>query len=262
MPLLMYAARSGGIFHALRRKKVPLKGLSPTFSPQTGMRNTSVFCLCNKNGGPSRYKGGFYMASYTQHYQLHQWEPSDDFLRSDFNDDFKKIDTAIKTTEQTLQTNFNGEVSRLDTALSAAQQTLQNNLNTQVTRLDTALSTAQQTLRNEFNGNLEKTNAALETVRALAAKKTEIVFGSYVGDGELYRTINLGFTIKWVFVYPAREDGLNSQSGLAAPGFPSQSEGSYFPVVVLGTTFQVCCEGSGGSFTNYPDKKYNYIAAK
>lgn len=43
------------------------------------------------------YKGGFNMASYTQHYQLHQWEPNDNFLRTDFNGDFEKIDTALGT---------------------------------------------------------------------------------------------------------------------------------------------------------------------
>lgn len=35
------------------------------------------------------------MANYTEHYQLHQWEGSDAFLRTDFNEDFKKIDTAL-----------------------------------------------------------------------------------------------------------------------------------------------------------------------
>lgn len=35
------------------------------------------------------------MASYTSNYGLHQWEPGDDFLRTDFNADFQKIDTAI-----------------------------------------------------------------------------------------------------------------------------------------------------------------------
>lgn len=35
------------------------------------------------------------MANYTEHYQLHQWEGSDPFLRTDFNEDFQKIDTAI-----------------------------------------------------------------------------------------------------------------------------------------------------------------------
>ena len=35
------------------------------------------------------------MASYTEHYQLHQWVPEDDFLRTDFNEDFAKIDAAL-----------------------------------------------------------------------------------------------------------------------------------------------------------------------
>ena len=35
------------------------------------------------------------MANYTEHYQLHQWEPEDPFLRTDFNEDLQKIDVAI-----------------------------------------------------------------------------------------------------------------------------------------------------------------------
>ncbi len=35
------------------------------------------------------------MANYTQHCQLHQWEPEDHFLRTDFNTDFQKIDTEL-----------------------------------------------------------------------------------------------------------------------------------------------------------------------
>ena len=36
-----------------------------------------------------------HMATYTANYGLHQWEPGDDFLRTDFNADFQKIDTAL-----------------------------------------------------------------------------------------------------------------------------------------------------------------------
>lgn len=36
------------------------------------------------------------MASYTEHYQLHQWEPEDPFLRTDFNEDLEKIDAALE----------------------------------------------------------------------------------------------------------------------------------------------------------------------
>ena len=35
------------------------------------------------------------MANYTPNYQLHQWEPEDPFLRTDFNQDLSKIDTAL-----------------------------------------------------------------------------------------------------------------------------------------------------------------------
>ena len=35
------------------------------------------------------------MAKYTEHYQLHQWEPEDPFLRTDFNEDLAKIDQAL-----------------------------------------------------------------------------------------------------------------------------------------------------------------------
>ena len=44
------------------------------------------------------------MASYTTNYQLHQWVPEDDFLRTDFNEDFAKIDAAIKGVETAANT--------------------------------------------------------------------------------------------------------------------------------------------------------------
>ena len=52
------------------------------------------------------------MASYTQNYQLHQWEGSDAFLRTDFNEDFKKIDSALNSLAdkvvQTVSGNYVG----------------------------------------------------------------------------------------------------------------------------------------------------------
>lgn len=36
------------------------------------------------------------MAQYTENLGLHQWEPEDNFLRSDFNEDFAKIDAAVR----------------------------------------------------------------------------------------------------------------------------------------------------------------------
>ncbi len=39
------------------------------------------------------------MASYTPHYHLHQWEPEDKFLRTDFNEDFAALDAALDRAE-------------------------------------------------------------------------------------------------------------------------------------------------------------------
>lgn len=41
------------------------------------------------------------MSAYTKHYQLHQWDPQDPFLRTDFNQDLSKIDTALGTLSAT-----------------------------------------------------------------------------------------------------------------------------------------------------------------
>ena len=43
------------------------------------------------------------MATYTSNYQLHQWVPEDDFLRTDFNEDFQKIDAGIAAALTTAQ---------------------------------------------------------------------------------------------------------------------------------------------------------------
>ena len=44
---------------------------------------------------PRQGKGGIDLATYTANYGLHQWEATDDFLRTDFNTDFGIIDGAL-----------------------------------------------------------------------------------------------------------------------------------------------------------------------
>ena len=39
------------------------------------------------------------MATYTENYHLYQWVPEDNFLRTDFNTDFQKIDAALAEVE-------------------------------------------------------------------------------------------------------------------------------------------------------------------
>ena len=49
------------------------------------------------------------MATKTAHYQLNQWEPGDDFLRSDFNEDNAKIDAAIKEKPEFVFGSYQGD---------------------------------------------------------------------------------------------------------------------------------------------------------
>lgn len=60
------------------------------------------------------------MAQYTPNYGLHQWEPQDNFLRTDFNQDFAKIDAAVKSLEGAVDAKLDGKVgpAQLAEALS------------------------------------------------------------------------------------------------------------------------------------------------
>ena len=44
------------------------------------------------------------MATYTPNYGLHQWVPEDEFHRTDFNEDFKKIDTQLYQLNEKIET--------------------------------------------------------------------------------------------------------------------------------------------------------------
>ena len=59
------------------------------------------------------------MATYTENFGLHQWVPEDDFLRTDFNEDFAKIDAAIKGVETAANTALAGKASQM--ALEAVE---------------------------------------------------------------------------------------------------------------------------------------------
>ena len=45
------------------------------------------------------------MANFTANYGLHQWEPTDPFLREDFNRDFSTIDAALGRAERSAEAN-------------------------------------------------------------------------------------------------------------------------------------------------------------
>lgn len=228
------------------------------FFSQKGSIDASVFFLCNKNGGPSRYKGGFYMASYTQHYQLHQWEPGDDFLRTDFNEDFKKIDTAIKTTEEKLRTDFNGEISRLDAALNETEEDLRSDFNGNLDSVNTALSQLEKELRAEHTADISR----LDTLVTSLKNRVEIVIGTYTGNGEMDQQITLGFRPKAVLI--EHQDGRRS-GGNGAYFWAGLVPGQGQPVAYLATVNDqgfIAHQYARTAQTNADKEIYYYLALR
>ena len=111
--------------------------------------------------------------NHTTNYELNQWLSTDQVLRTDFNADNVKLDTALNS--------LSGEVAQKadQSALNAVAASVQAKADQ--TALDTLNSTVQQ----------------------LTADLTKIVVGSYTGNGVSPRTISLGAKPKAVLVVEA-----------------------------------------------------------
>lgn len=198
----------------------------------------------------------------TEHYGLHQWVPEDDFLRTDFNENFEKLDSALYTAEQNLRTDLTGDVEQLNTALDTLERELRADHDADITQVESALSTAQQTLRSEFNSSIQKVNTTLASVQALAEGRADIVFGTYTGDGRSSTTINLGFAAKWIMLFAANGYTDNGYGGLAAVDYPiySSSRGNHLEIV--GNFIRIACDAVHGPLTNLSGQVYYYLAAR
>lgn len=75
------------------------------------------------------------MATFTQNYQLHQWDPQDPFLRTDFNQDLQKIDSALAD----IQNKMDETAETLENQCAMVKVT-EINLNSITDRIDIDLS--------------------------------------------------------------------------------------------------------------------------
>ena len=131
------------------------------------------------------------MGTKTQNYQLNQWEATDNFLRTDFNEDNGKIDSALKALDDKVNTKAN---------------------QSDLTGLTSTVNT----------------KAAQTSVDALTAAMPKIVTGTYTGTGT-YGTTNrntLTFNIKpkIVFIFKPNFYGpfANTQSTGSCCGIMNQ----------------------------------------
>ena len=105
-------------------------------------------------------------SNYTENYGLCQWEPGDNFVRTEFNQDNARIDAALKDLEDT---------KAEQAALSSLSATVSGK--------------ASQSSVNSLSGEI--------------ALKCRVKAGTYTGNGAASQTISAGFSLKAVLVEQA-----------------------------------------------------------
>ena len=181
------------------------------------------------------------MASFsTANYQLNQWVGTDSVLRTEFNEDNVKVDTALKTmSDQIIQ---KANQSAVNTLVTAVQQ-----------KADQA-----------------DLDALESSVQQITTELTKISFGTYTGDGTDPRTIVLGFTPKAVLVMQSWGMMYDNNAGtrdcliggLAMPNFPA-ARGVTVAVEIVENGFLVRNSAPISNFdvrANQPSLLYHYIA--
>ena len=175
-------------------------------------------------------------SNHTANYQLCQWQADDQVLRTDFNEDNAKIDSALKD-------------------LAAARE-----------------EKADQSALDALAAEVAKkaTTAALDALSKTLASVPLLVTGSYTGNGAESRLISLGFQPKALLVM--REEGYSARpytddyyGGLALPGKPvclQTSYGTDYILTIESKGFRVYYNRDRYILSNQKDTNYYYLAWK
>lgn len=208
------------------------------------------------------------MGTFTPNYQLHQWDPQDNFLRTDFNTDLSKIDTALAGKAD------NSAITNLQGQLSSSIGNLQGQINNlpnpgSITELQNQINAQQQqinskpgfdsitNLQNQINTQQGQINTQQGQINSLSSGKAEFVRGSYTGNGtsnipynQISQTINLGFQPKAVFVSGGNFYGIaigNNQTTLLR---------------IVSTGMEVTYDYAYGDTPNTSGISYTYLALR
>ena len=173
----------------------------------------------------------------TTNYQLCQWDGEDRILRTDFNEDNAKIDAALKQQANSIAT-INSTLS--GKASTSTVNSLTNKLNTEIQERKDAV-TAEAAARAQADNTEKAAREAADTAEAQArtqgdaaeaAARTaalalkgncQIYFSSYVGDGELTKTLT--FPGKPLLVN-VQGDNLIGQGIYGNPNFMCRTSGT------------------------------------
>ena len=114
-------------------------------------------------------------SNYTEHYDLCQWEATDQVQRTDFNADNAKVDAALKALfDQVVQ---KANQSAVNTVISAVNQ-----------KADAATVSSLTSLLNSEIAQRQEGDGALQSALALKGN-CQIYYGTYIGDGQRSRTL-------------------------------------------------------------------------
>ena len=175
-------------------------------------------------------------SNHTEHFSLNQWQADDQVLRTDFNEDNAKIDSALK-----------------DLAAAQAEK-------------------ADQTALDALAAEVAKkaTTAALDALSKTLASVPLLVTGTYTGNGAESRLISLGFQPKALLVmtergYPAIPYTDDYYGGLALPGNPvclKTVYGTDYILTIESKGFQVYYNRDKYILSNQLETTYYYLAWK
>ena len=172
----------------------------------------------------------------TSNYQLCQWDGEDRILRTDFNEDNAKIDAALKQQANSIagiNSTLSGKASTstVNSLTNTVNQKANQSALTAEVNARTAADTAESSARIQAD-NTEKaareaaiTAEAQARAAALALKgNCQIYFSSYVGNGELTKTLT--FPGKPLLVN-VQGDNLIGQGIYGNPNFMCRTSGTY-----------------------------------
>ena len=190
----------------------------------------------------------------TPNYDLHSWVPQDDFHMTEINENFAKLDTALKTEataaaqgRSALQTALSGQISQLNTALQSEVTTRTQQMGTKA-NASTVTALSQQVSK--------KADASMvTTLSQQVSKKVEAVVGTYIGSNPDAQTIDLGR--KPTAVHIEYENGLRTNyDNTSLGGLFTADSGSVCGVTMTATGFIL----SSNKAINASTFKFAYIA--
>lgn len=123
-------------------------------------------------------------------------------------------------------------------------------------------------LREDFNADNAKIEAAINAANANISARCRVVVGSYTGDGAATRTIDLGVSPKFVWVWQSGSiypfnNAYDATSAMAIPGQPAILAGlTVMEIVENGFSVDYGPNLGNGYdiFLNTPDTSYSYLA--